>query len=135
MPSPGLLIRRSVGAIASAFRGTALPLDAPQRILRGDGVRHGRVYLTRARTMWKARGLVGRTGHGAIELWLRGASVLYELDERAEARVEFANGLVLMASARRAGGAMHLTPLRRELAPLDVVLVPARLSGRSGSDR
>jgi hypothetical protein len=122
----GLLIRRGTGAVASALGDMALDRDSPQRILRGDRVRHGRVFLARAATMWHARGLLGRTGHTAIELWLRGAPVVYELDERAEVSIEFANGLVLMAGAHRARGAMHLTPLRRELQALDLVLVPMR---------
>jgi hypothetical protein len=127
MSTIGLHIRRAVGAVMRGWSGSggALDADAPQRILQGEGVRHGRLFLAGARTMWAARKLVARTGHGAIELWVRGAPVRYELDERAEVRVEFANGLVLMADARRQRGAMRLTPLRRELEPLDVVLVPS----------
>jgi hypothetical protein len=120
----GLLVRR---AIAAATRGASrLALDSPQRILRGPGVRHGRVVLAGVRTMWEARAVITRTGHRATELWWRGAPVVYELDERAEVRVEFGNGLVLMAVARPERGALRLTPLRRELAPLELVLVPVR---------
>lgn len=123
----GLTIRRGVAAVITTFGELdgALEIDSPQRILRGPTIRHGRVFLARARTMWPARQLARRTGHGVVRLWLVGAPVVYELDERAVARVEFGNGLVLMAAARRQGGAMRLTPLRRELEPMALVLVPS----------
>jgi hypothetical protein len=116
-----------LAAVSTMLVGSpALDADEPGRILSGASVRHGRVFLAGVRTMWRARGIVAGTGHRSTELWWRGAPVRYELDERAEVRVEFGNGLVLMAAARRQHDAMRLTPLRRELGPLDLVLVPSR---------
>jgi hypothetical protein len=127
MAGLGLLARRGVaGLIALLGRSDILDPEAPDRILSGPGVHDGRVFLLRARTMWEARAIVARTGHGAIDLWARGAAVRYELDEQAEVHVEFGNGLVVMGAARRLGGVMRVTPLRRELAALELVLAPAR---------
>ena len=118
-----LTIRRAAAALSAGRRGR-LALDSPQRILQGPNVHHGRVFLADVGAMWAARRAAGPTGHGIVELWLRGAPIVYELDERAEVRVEFGNGLVLMAAARRDGGTMRLTPMRRELEPLDLALDP-----------
>jgi hypothetical protein len=121
--------RRALGAIVRSRRDDAPPLgdDRPAAVLAGPSARDGRAHLARLGAIGSRRSsaAVRHTGHGALELWSAGAPVRYVLDERGEVTVEFANGFVLMARARLAGtDAMYLTPLRRDLSALEMLLVP-----------